>query len=80
MVVAFNNRLQLTGTTSDLESNPKYITFPNSARIEFHYHDHVLSNEEINNEYFQHSDLGFIPLEDVVGPDMYIHGQEEKKK
>ena len=31
----------ITYTTSEFESNPKYITFPNTARIEFHYKQEV---------------------------------------
>jgi hypothetical protein len=73
----FNSLYDITGTTSEFESNPKYITFPNSARIEFHYrHPNEVS-------WFNYKDLGFIPLEDVIGPTIsYVvdKSEEEKKK
>ena len=74
-------------TDNELESNPKYINFPNSARVDFHYRsDDKSYNFTIEGTYVEEKNLGFIPLEDVRGPLMSYHfdvvdnnAEEEKK-
>ena len=58
--------MYITDTTSELESNPKYISFPNSAKIEFHYKSHP--NAFVDAEPEQ--DIGFTALEDIKGPEI----------
>ena len=40
-------RHYIIDTTSEFESNPKYITFPNTARIEFHYKQTFVPLEDV---------------------------------
>jgi len=72
----------ILGTDIDLESNPKYLSFPNSAKVDFHYRkDDKSYNFEIEGTYVEEKTLGFIPLEDVVGPEMsYVVDKNEKEE
>jgi len=86
-LVDYNLPYFILDTDNELESNPKYINFPNSAKVDFHYRNTDKMYEfTIEGTYVEEKNLGFIPLEDVVGPLMDYHfdvvdnnAKEEKK-